>query len=235
MANNLSSQFKLYSEKFSNLNQREKSFISFASLFAIVFISYTIFIEPNLIKIEQAQLKTQALQTDLAQLSQTADDFRNALQVDINLPLNKKIQELEQRLMQTNSNIAKVSDQLVTAKQMSEMLEAMLSQTDSLKLVQLKSLPTENLLEQVYNNSNSGIATSPDSDFRPENISLYQQGISLTIEGDYQSIYQFLQQAEQLPWHFYWRKFNYKVTQYPLARLEVELITLSLTQGFVGL
>ncbi len=227
-------RIRLYNDRFAKLNQREKILVSITCLFSIILLGFSLLIDPDLMQVQDNHKQLKTLQTELSQLETSEDEYTKALQIDINLPLNQQIQQLEQKLMRADKNIAAVSDQLVNAKQMSQMLEAMLSQTDTLKLIKLSALPAENLLSKQEQPQDTQTSAPQISTKKPE-IGLFKQGIALTIEGSYPAIYQFLQQAEQLPWRFYWRKFNYQVTQYPLAQLELEIITFSLTEGFVGL
>lgn len=231
-------QFSAYEKQFSELSTREKVLILLSTIVGIGYIGFTFFIEPHLTDLSQSKLELTQLNTELSQLESSAREYKKALQVDINLPLKQQISGLEKKLSFAEQEINQISDQLVQAQQMSQMLEAMLSQTHSLKLLKLQSLPAVNLLAKPNKNDfiepnnqlpKTELAVSKSS------IGLYQQGILLTIEGNYHDIHQFLQQAEQLPWRFYWQQFNYQVGQYPTAQLELKLITLSLSKGFVSL
>lgn len=231
-------QFNSYETQFSELSIREKCLIVLSTIAGIGYIGFTFFIEPHLTALSQSKIELKQLNTELSQLNNSAREYEKALQVDINLPLKQQISGLEQKLNRAELEISQISDQLVQAQQMSQMLEAMLSQTQSLKLVKLQSLPAINLLAKPNKNESKEPNNQPPKTELAKNksaIGLYQQGILLTIEGNYHDIHQFLQQAELLPWRFYWQKFNYQVSQYPTAQLELKLITLSLSEGFVSL
>lgn len=232
-------QFSAYEKQFSELSAREKILILLTSIIGLGYLGFAFFIEPQLQELTQSQQQIKQLNSELALLNSSASEFEKALQVDINLPLKQQISGLEQKLDLAEQEISQISDQLVQAQQMSQMLEAMLSQTQSLKLVKLQSLPAINLLAtpDKKTNNETGPSNNQTAELKThaDSIGLYQQGILLTIEGNYHDIHQFLKQAEQLPWRFYWQKFNYRVNQYPTAQLELKLITLSLSEGFVSL
>ena len=54
------------------------------------------------------------------------------------------------------------------------------------------------------------------------------------MEGRYFDIQAYLESIETLPWQFYWKKFSYRVIDYPMAEVEIELYTLSTSPAFMG-
>ena len=65
-------------------------------------------------------------------------------------------------------------------------------------------------------------------------INLYRHGVLLSLKGSYFDIQRYLTRIENLRWQFYWKRFNYVVTGYPDASVEVELYTLSTSKAFIG-
>ena len=63
---------------------------------------------------------------------------------------------------------------------------------------------------------------------------LYQHGVKLALQGGYFPIMQFLEKIEQSGWQFYWQGFEYQVSEYPTATLELEVYTLSTSEAFIG-
>ena len=91
-----------------------------------------------------------------------------------------------------------------------------------LKLIELQSIaPLPILLEKNM------------EDEEPK-VGLYRHGVALVFEGNYFDIQQYLEKLESLPWHFYWKKFDYSVAEYPTASVELEIYTLSTNKAFIG-
>jgi MSHA biogenesis protein MshJ len=65
-------------------------------------------------------------------------------------------------------------------------------------------------------------------------LNLFRHGIMLTLEGEYFDIQRYLQKIESLQWQFYWKKFDYTVSEYPMAKVQLELYTLSTNKAFIG-
>jgi MSHA biogenesis protein MshJ len=56
----------------------------------------------------------------------------------------------------------------------------------------------------------------------------------MELTGSYFDISAYLQALESLPVRYYWRTFQYKVEEYPQARLVFEVYTLGTRQEFIG-
>ena len=65
-------------------------------------------------------------------------------------------------------------------------------------------------------------------------INLYQHGIRLKLTGKYFQLRDYLTQLEAMPWKFFWKDFRYKIKEYPLGELEIELYSLSINEEFIG-
>lgn len=65
-------------------------------------------------------------------------------------------------------------------------------------------------------------------------MNLYRHGIRIVFEGDYFSTLRFVESVEQLPSRLYWNKLDYVVDKYPIAKVELELNTLSINKDFIS-
>ncbi|MER2490628.1 type II secretion system protein GspM [Catenovulum sediminis] len=204
-------------EKYSGLAKREKIIIFASGSLLICYVFIMLIIEPRWTAHSEQQKQLAQLQQQFTTLTETSDSLQGALKVDVNLPLKQQVDTLKKRLTELDKELKAISAELVDAQQMAALLQDMLSQTKGVKLLSLKSLPAKNLL-------------SDDN----EQADLYQQVLKIKLEGRYQDLYQFLKQVETLPWQVNWNNFEYKVIQYPKGQLSVEIITLSLSEGIMG-
>ena len=65
-------------------------------------------------------------------------------------------------------------------------------------------------------------------------IGLYRHRIILKLSGSFFQLRDYLNQLEQLPWKFFWEKFDYKLIKYPKGELQIEIYSLSLKKEFIG-
>jgi len=67
-----------------------------------------------------------------------------------------------------------------------------------------------------------------------DDIGLYRHRITLKLSGSFFQLRDYLNQLEQLPWKFFWEKFDYKLIKYPKGELQIEIYSLSLKKEFIG-
>ncbi|KMT66037.1 type II secretion system protein GspM [Catenovulum maritimum] len=227
--NKAQQQWQNISEKYTAFSIREKVMILSAGLVFFLFGGFTWFIEPTWQKWQQQQAELTNFEQKLTRLNSTSLKLQEQLKIDVNLPLKQQIEQLNQNIELVEGQIQKLKTELISAEQMTQVLESMLIKTSNLKIISLAAIPSESLL----NNKAELTETIEPAD--KEKIVLYQHGIKLKLEGRYEDIYQFLKQVESLPWRFYWQNFDYSVETYPNGILTIEIISLSLTEEFIGL
>ena len=223
----MTEQWQQLNEKYSNFSKREKLIIFFTGCGLLIYIFVMLFIEPSWTQHSKQQQELTSLKQQIAELNASSDELKQALQIDINLPLNQQIQQLNEKLGQVNFELDQISAELVNTEQMTLLLQDMLKQSDKVKLISLTAKPAIDLMANKTAEKEQNIQKSA--------ISLYQQNLHIVIEGQYQDIYQFLANIENLPWQLNWQNFNYRVIQHPKAQLSIEIATLSLTEDVLKL
>ncbi|EWH08741.1 MSHA biogenesis protein MshJ [Catenovulum agarivorans DS-2] len=219
-------QWQQLEDRYSQITKREKLIIFFSGCGVLIYVFVMLFIEPAWSQYSQQQQELDILKTQIVELEQSSTELKQALRIDINLPLNEQISQLKQRLESVDANLEQISAELVNTEQMTQLLQDMLAQSDRVKLVSLHAMPAVDLMA----------VNQAAADKHPAmNVSLYQQNLHMVIEGRYQDIYEFLHSVESLPWQFNWQNFQYQVKQYPSAQLSIEIATLSLTEDVLKL
>lgn len=90
--------------------------------------------------------------------------------------------------------------------QWQDVIKQILSHYPNIKLEQIKNMP-----ELLY---------------QPENINdtnIYQQTLILTFDSNYIDTFNYIQQLESALPQVHWDTLSYEVTQYPLAKIEMEI------------
>lgn len=223
MNNPIKQKYQLLNEQFSKLTMREKSSILLASIGLVLFLGITLFVQPAWQKLNEDNLKNQATQKRLASLDRQIVQLEKKLKEDPNAPLRQRLKRLAQEDNKLENRLDALTSDLVPANRMTKLLENLLAKSSDLKLITLESLPPKFL--QASQTPNEDNAT---------NLGLYQHGVKLVLEGGYFPLLQYLESIEESKWQFYWKGFDYQVSEYPLATLELEVYTLSRSEAFIG-
>ncbi len=197
------------------MSPRERWLVLLAGVALILMPAYSLVLEPGWQAYQRHRAQEQELASAIAQTQMENQARQQALLEDPNLPLRQQQAQLERQVHQLELQLKDQTLDLIPAARMPGLLEQMLAGSGRLRLVSLTSLPPKPLL--------------PD----PEQNILFQHGIRLRLEGSYFDIFQYLRALEGLPEHFYWRRLNYQVEQYPQASVELELYTLSGSKEFI--
>lgn len=208
-------QWQQLSARVVAMSLRERWLILLAGAALLLMPAYSLLLEPTWLAYQGQIARNQELATTIAQLQLENQGRQQALLLDPNQPVREQQQQLTQQLVQLDAQLKDQTLDLIPAERMPGLLEQMLASSGRLRLVSLTSLPPKPLLDD------------------PEQNLLFQHGIQLRLQGSYFEIFQYLRALEGLPEHFYWRRLNYQVEQYPQASIELELYTLSSSKEFI--
>lgn len=200
---------------FEALSSREQWMIAIAGWIAILGLGVTVFIEP--LGNALAQLDAQIMQSEhTTQDLQTLNRLKQEkLQSSPNAELEAELEKLNQTLSSLDNEIARKVDGLVSAAQMSALMESVLRQSDRLTLISMRSLLPQKLIDT-------------------DDVGYYVHPIEITLQGRYFDIVDYLSALEALPVKYYWRNVDYRVTDYPIAEVTIGVYTLGESQVFIG-
>lgn len=208
-------QWQQLSTRVLAMSPRERWLVLLAGAALLLMPAYSLLLEPTWLAYQSQLARSQELATTIAQLQLENQSRQQALLQDPNQPVREQQLKLTQQLAQLDAQLKDQTLDLIPAERMPGLLEQMLASSGRLRLISLTSLPPKPLLDD------------------PEQNLLYQHGIQLRLQGSYFDIFQYLRALEGLPEHFYWRRLNYQVEQYPQASIELELYTLSSSKEFI--
>ncbi len=202
-------------KRFNRLELRQRVLITCAMMFLMCFFAWVWFIESALIKKTQLVQKKNATQVALEKQVLENNQRLAKLKDDPNAVVSAQIAQVQERLLETQGQMASLTLGLTTPQKMPNILKRALAINDQLKIIEFITLPVVELLP-------------PES-----KANLYQHGIELFIEGRFIDIFQFLSRLEDLSGHLYWRYFDYQVINYPFASVKIEIYTLSIDREFI--
>ncbi len=133
------------------------------------------------------------------------------------IPLLKtKLQATEIALKNKEESAAKNKDlsQPVSPQTVTKVLQDLLASKYNLVLLQLQNLPSK-------------VVLLPQS-----NLKVVEHGMIIKFQGDYFSTMNYLQAIESLPWKISWDRLEYKVVEYPIAEVTLQIHILSNQGGW---
>jgi len=209
-------------KRFNKMSLRERLILFSAVVLCSLFISYFWIIEPALLNQNKikAQITKSVQQENLINKEIAAANKR--LQEDPLEEIVKKIAFTEATLDKLNGQLEDKLLKFIHAQKMPIALTKVLSRTPGVKIIGLTSLPVK-----VFHTSKGGGENAPD-------ILFYQHSLQITLQGNYNAIYQYLVNVEKLQDKFYWHSIDYKVSDYPLSDVTIQIYTLSDQQDLVS-
>ena len=235
------SKWQEYSDKFQDITPREQYLIILTGLVAVIFISFSFFIDPSLIKNKEFDKKITGASSTNNSIQSSISMFEEALAGDPNVQMKKQIQVYERKLKQVDDRLLLLTSELIEPIQMRYALLDLLKVQKGVSLVSFELLDVTPLMEKQKINLDDDIdKTSGDnSNVEPEldpipNINLYRHGIKIKLTGKYFQLRDYLTQLESLSWKFFWQDFQYSIKEYPLGEVEIEMYSLSTNKEFIG-
>ena len=221
-------QWFVLSEKFSKLTSREQYII----LLSGVIIFFLLF---NSLVFDNNQTKTDRVNRSLSQLKSKNSKLTLELakaQVQVaknpNDELQQSIDLYQKKLKGMDKQLYSLTNELISPQEMRKALQNLLNLTD-VQIVSFESLPAQALLAQ-----SASASTAEKAEINNEQIDLYRHSIRITLEGNFFQLRNYLKNVENMPWSFYWHQFDYSVSEYPKAQLNIEMYSLSTKKEFIG-
>lgn len=234
-------QWRNYVDKFSKITAREQYLILFTGVIVFSMIIFNFFLEGNIVKLNEHKSKIKQGLSANASTARTIEMFQQALLQDPNIALQQQITQYEDKLALVDSDLLKLTSDLINPIQMRHALLELLKLQKGVKLISFEVMPVKALLSDVGETVPESVETSESpitliSNEQAEHLplGLYQHTIKLKLQGRYFNLRDYLLQIEGLSWTFFWQKFQYNLLEYPQSELEIEIYSLSTTREFIG-
>jgi len=205
---------------------RERGFI-FLVVLAVAYLLVH-FAVSNPLRAYEAKLQKRlsATQANIFALqTQTAEMLAKSRQ-DPNGPNRERLAELTQQLNAVDAPLAELMKSLVSPKEMTALVKAVLSNHRQLNVVSLENVPPKALTAQ---------ATKDKPDASTITAPLYKHGLHIEFKGSFRDIVGFFADLEQLSWKVLWDKADIKTEHYPESTATVTVYTLSTDKAWISL
>jgi MSHA biogenesis protein MshJ len=201
---------------------RERRVLLLCALVVLLFVGYSLILQPLLQRRDNAQQKITRLETEMQGLRAQQQLLLARKDVDPDRENRQRLEVLQQQTAQLQHRLEGGIASLVAPAEMPELLKKMLTREPRLSLVEMENLAPEPL----------EFATSG----KPEEgaLVLYRHPLKLTFSGDYLALLRYLRQLEELPRKLVWEEVAIETAKYPQSRVHLQVSTLSLEEGWIG-
>lgn len=208
-------QWQAWGQKVAALSVRERVLILLTGLVLIGAMGIYGWLDAADTRLSQDRAALTAAQRDLEILTLENQGKQAKLARDPNAQVREQLARVDGDLARLDAELKAQTVDLIQAREMPAVLEALLSRSANLHMVSLTSLKPEPLMAGE------------------QKVNLFRHGIRLQLEGGYFDVYQYLKALEALPRHFYWQGFDYRVVEHPKAAVTMEIYTLSTSKEFI--
>ena len=176
---------------------------------------------------------------------------QNKLGIDPTLSDQEQVETMQRRLKNLDSEIGKISSDIVSPDQMVDLLYAMLAKSGKLLLISLDkieeeesgaeelmpSLDKDNKVPNVKNVADvlSKIGEMNKQQKTEKNEEIFRYEVELTLQGKYRDLVDYLLQLESLRWRLFWENAKLSVKAHPISELKVRVYTVSLSEDWLVL
>jgi len=228
-------KFAELKEKYEDLSLREQILLVAAGFVAMGLIWFMLLSEPLYIETKKLSTELNKIEQGLEKLKQQHQSLAARRASDPHRDLKDRIALIDQQLVKVNQQLAEKFHGLIEPQQMAMMLESVLKKHNDLKLLSVRSLASEPLIQpDAAAEAEEESGRGDDEKQKQARVDVFRHGLQIEFEGNYLATLDYLKTLEALDWEFYWDAVQLEVTDYPMSRVVITVHTLSLRDSWIG-
>lgn len=240
MKQQLLQQWLKLSTKLDAMTLRERAMVFAAMVASVLFLLYTVSVEPLLNKQKLLRLQVKQQQNQISGIDNEIAAMAQGFVVDPDAATREKLKALRHEIDTTSEGLMAVQKGLVAPDKMAPLLDQLLRGNGKLKLMSMKTLPVTGLNEALQpavaaNAAPAAGAPAPAEPAPKPRELLYRHGVEIVLQGSYLDMVSYMEALERLPVQLFWGKARLDAQQYPNSRLTLTLYTLSLDPKWMKL
>ncbi len=223
-------QWQRLAAAFDKRSQAEKAIIAVLVLAVIGWLYLMLAYDPMRAAIADARRQVDTLEARISSVRSRAEAARQASAENPNENARQRLQRLREQQQTVDRRIESMAGNLVSPGAMTGLLTSVLENLPGLDLVRVENRSPEPLRDLQE-------AATGDGEDSASGITLqqiYRHGLVLEFEGDFFATLRYLRFLEQRSGNFFWDSLELEQTEWPEARVTLEIHTLSTDEGFVG-
>jgi MSHA biogenesis protein MshJ len=211
--------------KLDGLALRERALVLVLVLGALLGLVDAVAFRPLQGRAKLASEERERLEEEQRSLETQASELEGSLSQDPRRAERDELARLEAELEDVDADLRQRTAELVTPRQMADLLTQVLGSQPAIHVDSLEALPAEPLVPAV--------ASDPS---RPSALQdgFYRHSLRIELHATFHETLAFLAVLEKLPAAVLWHRLEYRVDQHPRARVTLEIFTLGPREGSVG-
>jgi len=208
-------------ERYAALSQRERLMLALAVVLGPLLIGHSLFVDPVRARARGLESGIATQSASAVQLQAEVVNLQQQLKIDPDAGRKAELAALVGERDKLDEQLRQFGSVLVRPEEMNGLLERLLARHAGLRLVSLKTLAPQSVLQPGDG--------AKDSDGKPveRGFDLYRHGVEIRLEGSYGQLQAYLSQLEKLQQRLLWGQLSYRVLDYPKAELALTVYTLS--------
>ncbi|HXH54475.1 MAG TPA: hypothetical protein VNK03_01875 [Gammaproteobacteria bacterium] len=220
----MNAKIKALEEKYNARSLRERILIAGAIFSVVYFFWYNILYSYLLVPDEEVSKNLRSIKSQISQIEGQIDTISAVVGRNPTAALMAQSKNLKADNEVLNQKIRDHVKKMVPPTEMDEMLNNIIQKAAGMTVLGVENLEAKPLFETKDININGKNA----------GFQVFNHGIKFQLQGTYFDTLRFLKVLEQQKMNVIWDSFSYEVTKYPKAKITLELNTLSLEEGWIG-
>jgi MSHA biogenesis protein MshJ len=213
------------------LSLRERGMLFAGAAAAIVFLLYSLFLNPQLARQKALRAEVAQQQDNIAGIDREIGQQLAAYAQDPDAATRVRIAAIGSDTEQLAGKLRAMQRGLVAPERIAPLLETILKSHGKLQLVSMKTLPAS-ALSAAARAAPAGTAVPADV---PPVALLYRHGVEISVRGNYLDLVNYMEALESMPTQLFWGRAELGVEEYPNSKLTLTLFTLSLDRKWIKL
>lgn len=216
-------------KRYTALSRRERVLVALAVVLGPLLIGNALLVAPQQARVKGVENGIATQSASASQLQVEVANLQQQLNIDPDAGRKAELAALNGEQARLDEQLRQFGSVLVRPEEMNGLLERLLARNAGLRLVSLKTLAPQSVLQP-------GDATK-DAAGKPveRNFDLYRHGVEIRLEGSYGQLQSYLAQLEKLQQRLLWGQLNYRVVEYPKAEMTLTVYTLSPDKTWLAL
>ena len=216
-------------KRYTALSRRERVLVALAVVLGPLLIGNALLVAPQQARVKGLENGIATQSASASQLQVEVANLQQQLNIDPDAGRKAELAALNGEQARLDEQLRQVGSVLVRPEEMNGLLERLLARNAGLRLVSLKTLAPQSVLQPGD--------TAKDADGKPveRSFDLYRHGVEIRLEGSYGQLQSYLAQLEKLQQRLLWGQLNYRVVEYPKAEMTLTVYTLSPDKTWLAL
>jgi MSHA biogenesis protein MshJ len=227
--NSLRQHWDRLNRRYAALTRRERVLVAVAVVLGPLLIGNALLVAPQQARVKGLENAIATQTASASQLQMEVGNLQQQLNTDPDTGRKSELAALNGEREKLDEQLRQFGAILVRPEEMNDLLERLLARNAGLRLVSLKTLAPQSVLQQG-DGAKDAAGKPADRSF-----DLYRHGVEIRLEGSYGQLQSYLAQLEKLQQRLLWGQLSYQVVDYPKAEMTLTVYTLSPDKTWLAL